>query len=302
MRKAVIEIGSNSVRYLFGEKINNIVDIINEKRLVTRLRDSVEKTGYIEKKKLSETLGCVNKFISDAKKNQADNISIIATDVLRKAKNKDQAINYLNANTGYEIKILSPAEEARLAFLGATQSTNEEKNFLVFDIGGGSTEIVYGNKDKIKKSISLPLGAIRTTEEFLHNNPPKQEEIDNLINNINRHLKDIGLSVLQETAIGIGGAATAAACLLLKKDFIKREVHDFIIKEDDLVYLTDKLKSMPITELKSLPGMEKEKADIIFGGLYILKTLMNHFTVRNICVKTTGVLYGYLLTDYRTLY
>lgn len=295
MKKAVIEIGSNSIRYLFGEKINNTVDIITEKRIITRLRDSVAKTGKITEKNLLNTSKCLKKFITDAHKRKADKIQIIATDVLRKAANRDDVTDFLKNETGYDIKILSQEEEAHLAFFGATNQARTDKNFLVVDIGGGSTETVYSVSGNIAYAKSLELGAIRLSEDFFTQIPPAPEEIQKLNTHITTKIHSLKKPADKFTLIVVGGTATTISCVLMQKEYCTRAINDFAIEKNNLLTLTEKIKKMNNKEIESLPGMEKKKSDIILAGISILNNIMLHFDITTAYPKTTGVLYGCLL-------
>lgn len=297
MKKAAIEIGSNSIRYMFGITNKDSVDIITEKRVVTRLRDSVETTQMIAKHNLDQSLKCINKFLKDAEEEGILSTRVIATDVLRKAANKDTVIAFLEKELDRKVHVLSPEQEAHFAFLGATQSTTADKNFLVCDIGGGSTEIVCSELGHITYAKSLNLGAIALTEKHFTEAPPTQADIDSLTNNIKAEIMHLQKPKKPFTLITVGGTATTLSCLLLQKKYISKEINRFSISINPLCELIKKLEKSNTRQIETLPGMEREKADIILAGTNILKNIMLYFNAETAYPKTTGVLYGCLLSD-----
>lgn len=297
MLKAIIEIGSNSVRYLLGKDNGTSLEILSEKRIATRLRDSVGHTGLIQDKNLNESITVVQTLLTEAKKHNPATISIIATDVLRRANNKQEVKKIFEENIGREIDILSPNQEARLAFLGATINMSDTSDFLVIDIGGGSTEIIHGTKTNIYASSSLGIGAISLSESFLAAQPAGENDLQLLNSYIQKQISKLLKPENDFTMIGIGGAVTTAACALMQKNYNAKTVNDFIITKSKLTALIAAVSKMNTSEIATLPGIEEKKADIILAGLYVIENLMTHFNTEKLYTKTTGVIHGCLTND-----
>ena len=166
-----------------------------------------------------------------------------------------------------QVEIISGEKEAEYGFLGVSQCFDER--LLIFDIGGGSTELIYGEGPELKKMRSLNIGCVRSTETFIQNDPPKPEELSAL----NEQAIDFLKGTLKEyenykpyKLVGIGGTATTVSTIKQKlKIYDSDAVHQSEITREELENIAKDLASKSIEERRTIAGLEAKRADIIIA-------------------------------------
>ena len=239
MKLAAIDIGTNSTRLLISS-LNPLPGTggvkpitINREMKITRLGRNLERTGMISARQASITIGVLKKYAELMDKNSVDKYRVVGTRVLRYAKNADWFISEVKKSTGLNVEIISGKKEAELSFTGAIRSIgtdlilkfterkiSKDKNVLVLDIGGGSTELVLGNVEgHIIFSRSVEDGSVSLTEKFLIRDKPTHSDIKTLENHVNKRFTD-ALREINEAGffciIGLAGTITTLAAVDLK--------------------------------------------------------------------------------------
>ncbi|MGI6109225.1 MAG: Ppx/GppA family phosphatase [Eubacteriaceae bacterium] len=274
---AVIDFGSNSIRMLIfrRDKKGNLFQV-NRSLRYTRLGQHVGKSGMICDDAMSRNLEAADEFAGIARDYDVREIYAFGTSALRDAANSRQFLDLIKERTGIEIDILSGEQEAQYGFIGVSQCF--KGSVLVFDIGGGSTELIYG-KTEINDMISLNLGCVRSTEDYLHQDPPKKEELDALFDHaydtIHTALSGFHFNQEEYKLVGIGGTVTSLATIdqqLLIYDSTK--VHNSVITEKELDDMIANLASRNLEERQTIPGLEAKRADIILAGAIIVKAVL----------------------------
>ncbi len=168
-RFAAIDIGSNSLLlYIAGKDTEGNFNSILDLSEITRLGEGLHKTGFLNPGSIITSVKVISEFIEIAKQNNVDGIAAVGTMAIRTARNSSEFISEVKNKTGLDIEVISGDEEARLSFIGAGQGLEiKEKEILIFDTGGGSTEFILGKGDMIIDKISINVGAIRITEDYL---------------------------------------------------------------------------------------------------------------------------------------
>ncbi|MCX6354418.1 MAG: Ppx/GppA phosphatase family protein [Candidatus Aureabacteria bacterium] len=300
MRVCAIDVGSNSVRCLIADigKEGRITPVDRALR-ITRLGEGMGRRAEIIPEAARRTLGAVEECVARGTRLGSDRFTLFGTAALREASNASSFIAVLSERTGQEIKILSGDEEALLAFRGATSSLSRNLgNVLVIDIGGGSTEFIRRPAHGSTIHTSLPLGCVRLTERFIQSDPPSERELAGLSGYaatlFSRELRTPPEQQLQ--LIGAGGTITTAATLSLGLTCYDPErIHGSLLSRQEVVALTDRLARMRLAERKLVPGIEEERADIIVGGLVILREIMDFFRCGSLTVSDHGILHGAIL-------
>jgi len=183
MRLAAIDIGTNSTKMTVADAAdNNTLAIVQEAAEVTRLGEGVDANKFLTEDAMTRTLAAVTRFAADARAQGAQEIVCAGTSALRDATNGPQFIARVQHEAGLTLEIITGDREARLAY-GAVQSDAsldlpQGHTLLVFDIGGGSTELILGGADGVERHKSLDMGAVRVSERFLHSDPPSAQEIE----------------------------------------------------------------------------------------------------------------------------
>lgn len=298
MRKiATIDIGTNSMRLLLCDYDGTTIKNKQKHLIITRMGQNLSTKGIISLEVIERNINALEIFYKKALDFGAEKIIAIATSAMRDAKNRNMFLDAAKARTGIEIKVISGEAEAELGITGVLSEFNEfSEDILVIDIGGGSTELVYGSLSGIKYSISINAGTVRMTEGFFTENPIKQNEIQNLKNNLNSLFED-PISRLKTLKIGkvlvIGGTATSIAAIYHSISiYDPQKVHNTVIDIDYLIDIFDKLKNMTIEQRYEVKGLQRERADVIPAGIYILLFLLQNFDINSFIISENDNLEG----------
>lgn len=167
MKLGVIDIGTNSMRLLIADIVEN--NLINRKKYVntTRIGQGVDKNGYITLEAMDRNINALKEYREKCIECKCEKIYCLGTSAIRDSKNKEEFLKRAKEEANIDVEVIEGSREAELGFLGVINGINKKDDILVLDIGGGSTEFIFGNVDGIKKSKSINIGALRLTEKFL---------------------------------------------------------------------------------------------------------------------------------------
>lgn len=212
---AAVDIGSNSCRLKIARVVQHELRTVFEDREVTRLGESVFETGLISPEAMVNTLRALKRFYKAAQSYSVDRVRCVATSAMRDARNASAFRAWAKDETSWEIEVISGLEEARLIHHGVVSfEPGTAGRCLLMDLGGGSCEVILSEQRRIKAMTSLPLGAVRLTQEFLHSDPPTREEITRMKQWIARELRRAARRIDAEgvrTVIATSGTAAALA-------------------------------------------------------------------------------------------
>lgn len=300
MKRAVVDIGTNSTR-LYIADVGKEIKRIEKQTVITRLGKAVDRDRKLSAEAMKRNIEVLLDFKKIARSYSINEIQGIATSAVRDASNREEFLNMVRDKTGIDIYLISGEEEARLGFLGASSVLNGECG-IVIDIGGGSTEFIYGEKGRIITSKSVNIGAVRMTERFLNGDSITLDAMDkarayirNEISSIVSKISSFGLFPLA----GIGGTATTLAAIdqgLLLYDIDK--VHHYKLYKENLDSIFQRLSCLSLEERKKIAGLQPERADIIVAGTLILKIIMEEFHSNYITISECDNLDGYLVEKY----
>src|SRR5437016_634849 len=275
---AAIDIGSNSVRLkiarLAGHRLREIV----EDREVTRLGESVFRSGFLSPEAMENTIKVLRRFHRTVQREGADVVRVVATSALRDARNSRAFLEWVRSATGWKVEIISGLEEARLIHLGLVSSLRVNVSpILMIDLGGGSCELTISSKNHIRDTISLPLGAVRLTGEFLQHDPPRKSELKRLqgfvareITRIQDRIKSARVGAVIATS-GTAAALVGAASHLARPrksrpaTYATREMIRRIAKQ--ITHLT-------LEQRRKVPGIGPRRAEIICAGAVVYAELL----------------------------
>ncbi len=287
-RIAVIDLGSNSVRMTINLLHDNGEwDVLMKKRLTVRLSEGMGIDNILKEEAMVRVINALKEFTSLAKLDSCQTIVAIATAAVRTAVNRDAFIERVNRETGIRFDIVPGEDEAYYSYLAVTQSL-PVKNGLVFDTGGGSTELVLIKNGHLAKSCSLPLGAVTLTEAFRGRSQAE----------LYRHvILTLGtVDWIDEAAgcdlYGVGGSAKTLGTLSLKELKNIDELHGVSVTCSKVAGIYQKVYSTPASLRQNIPGMEKSRADIILAGLTPMKALMDMLGSKKCTICAHGVKEG----------
>lgn len=299
MRLASIDIGTNSVK-LFVADVDDqqIRNVLLEHTITTRLGEGIDKNGELSTSAIDRTLDVISDFNNRAKLAGAEDVIAIATSAVRDAKNNDVFVKGVAERTGLNLQIISGDEEAELTFIGACSDDYlKQKEIILIDVGGGSTEFILGQNGIIEDKFSVNVGCVRLTEEFIHSDPIDPIELQKIIHHLitTLYVRLCTLSVGNRELVGVGGTIVTAASIHHNMEGLSGDIHGYILQKDQLVRLISYLRRMTLEERKNVPGLPPQRADIIVPGIAIFSTIMEIIKKQEIVVSIRGLRYGALL-------
>lgn len=296
-RVGVIDIGTNSVKMVVGKRSHaGDITLVAKGREVTRLGQGLAASGRIAPEAMERTVEALARLAERARVFGATQIAAVGTQALREAENGNEFLAAAREQAGVSVEIITGKREAALAYAAVqrdpTLALREDVPLLVFDIGGGSSELVCGQANSIDRSISLPMGAVRMTERFLKTDPPTDAEYEDARRRAERQIAVVhGFPRQPLQLAGIGGTVVNAASVALGGS---GEIHGTELSERQVDHVARLLRSMPLVDRRRVPGLETARADIILGGIAILQALLGVFQADGFVVSTRGIRYALL--------
>lgn len=261
---AVIDIGSNTTRLLVARRSGAGLRRLLSHRAFTRLARGIGPDGAIRERRLADLVAAVTLQQHLTEVLEAGLPAAIATAAVRDAVNGDEALARIRAATGIEPVVLDPQEEARLAFLGATNALPlaPSERLAVIDVGGGSTEVAVGSiGDGVEWSTSLALGSARLTDRLLSTDPPAGRQVERLKAAVDEELADVALPGVRR-AIAIGGSASS----------LRRLVGN-VLDHETLERATRLICDHPAAVVAEEFGVEVERVQVLLAGVVVLEAL-----------------------------
>lgn len=296
---ASIDLGTNTVRFLVARMKNNRLYPVYEGQKVTRLGLNLSKTDNLSESSIKRTLDVIVEFTKKAKQLNTSAIFIVGTSAIRRASNKEYFKNLIFQKTGNIIQEVSGHDEAKMTLLGVVYGLKIKKNnnYILMDIGGGSTEIIFSSGIHPLKIFSIEMGVVNLTEKFLYSDPVEICDYNMMVNFIKSQISNKVLFYLKKykfnQLIGTGGTITTIAALEqgLKK-YIPEKINGYLLYYDKIKKILDKLMKMKINEIEQLPCLEPGRADVLIAGIGITITMMKYFNINKIKVSENGLREG----------
>lgn len=246
---------------------------------------------------MSRAIDTLKVFRDIIQLNPIKSVLPIATSAVREASNRDEFLSSVSKETGFNFKVLSEREEALYSYVGAIKSL-DIPDVLFFDIGGGSLEIVHAERFRIKKVISLPLGALRLTNQF---DGKKGKLTDKNLKNLKRYVwdllpskKDLGMSE-NTNLVGVGGALRALSRYEQRiSGYPLDKIHNYKINNKSLDSTVSRLSKMKSDDLSKISVIGSSRAETIVAGSCVINTLMEKYNFSNLCVSNHGLREGAL--------
>jgi exopolyphosphatase/guanosine-5'-triphosphate,3'-diphosphate pyrophosphatase len=312
---AAIDIGSNSCRLKIAKVVAHQLRTVHEDREVTRLGASVFESGLVSPEAMAATLRALKRFQRAVQLHAVDRIRVVATAAMRDARNAPAFQAWVKAETGWAMEVISGLEEGRLIHRGLMGTEpGVGGRVLLVDLGGGSCEITLSERKRIKETVSLPLGAVRLTEEFLQTDPPPAEGLAQMRQLIARELKRAQrrlqpLNVPLVIATSGTAAALAEACTAAGKAAgktrqtktrqtpVPRKLSagmDGVAPTAEVRKLAARIAKMALPEREAVPGIGPRRAEIIVAGAQVYAELLEVFSLPGFRYSALGLRDGIL--------
>lgn len=303
MRAATIDIGTNSVLLLVADSEGGALRPVLERATVTRLGEGVDKNRRLLPAACERTLACLADYARELRTLGVSRLDAVGTSAMRDAAGGQEFVARAAALLGVAPRVIDGNEEARLTFAGALSGLSVASvasgtgKVTVFDIGGGSTEIIVGtltaSQRRIDAAVSLNIGSVRLFERHVRSDPPSAEEMRNVQRDIALALADAPKPEADATLVGVAGTVTQLAALELElTPYDSTRVHGHRLTRSTVDRLTTRLASLGLAQRRVLPGMEPARADVLVVGSAIAQAVLEWSGASELVVSDRGVRWG----------
>ena len=289
-----LDCGSNSTRLLISTVENGTLENLYKEHQVTRLSDSIDKTGRISDDSKKRFFKVLRKYMRKIEEYEVQEVFCIGTAVFRNSKNSDEVIDEVKKRFNLDIKIISGEEEGLLTSLGVQSSFKNLQNYLIVDIGGQSTELITDIENKLDIQ-SEDIGVVSMSENYFTENPisiDKEKNATNYFNDI-FHDKDYAHRQL----IGVSGTFTSLGSIYLnQKKYDENEIDKVIISYDSVKNIYEDLKTLSVPKIISeYPSLDPKRAVTITSGLFLVINLLKKYKITQLKVSKSDILEGLIL-------
>jgi exopolyphosphatase/guanosine-5'-triphosphate,3'-diphosphate pyrophosphatase len=299
MRVAAIDIGTNTVLLLVAEPSSaGILVAVQERATITRLGEGVDKTRTLAPAAIERTNHAIDAYAEIVKRLDVERIDVVGTSAMRDAGGGDAVRAHVREKLGVDARTISGDEEARLTFAGALSgiaSIAPKTHVRVYDIGGGSTEIVHGEHGgtSLAFSHSYDVGSVRLTERHVKTDPPTITEIASLRESARAAFASVPAFDSDVPPVGIAGTMTTLAAVSMKMStYDGARVHGLTMPVAEVERVVSELARLPLAARSAVPGLEPKRADVIVAGGHIALAYLEHIGAREVTISDRGVRWG----------
>jgi exopolyphosphatase/guanosine-5'-triphosphate,3'-diphosphate pyrophosphatase len=306
-RLAGIDIGTLTCRLLIADlpPIGPLKELHSERRIL-RLGEGVDQLRRLKREAMDRVLRCLSEWRTVIVGHHVDAYTVVATSAVRDAQNRQEFLDRVTSETGLEVEILSGEEEARRTMLGIRSGLPAQIiDVLAVDIGGGSTEFINARKGQLPVARSIDIGVVRLSERLLLHDPPTGDEIEQARAWIRREMTEALAAMPRMTGcmfVGTAGTITSLAAMAQQlPTYEPARIHNYRLTIETIANLEHQLLSRAKAERVGMPGLEKNREDVIAAGAIILRTVMETLGERECLVSDLGLREGVVLNLATTL-
>lgn len=303
-RVAAIDCGTNSTRLLVAEPDGaGRLRTLDRRMTITRLGAGVDRTGRLDHDAVARTQEVLVEYrrVMDALGVPAGRVRVTATSAARDAANRDAWFDEVEGVVGRRPELLTGRAEGELSFRGATSGLDPADGpFLVFDLGGGSTEFVLGteNPDHV---VSIDIGCVRLTERYIEHDPPAPEELTSAISYTEACVDEVLRAMIglgdAKTVVGLAGTvSTVAAVEIGLATYDRNRIHHFRLTRAAAEDVFRTLATEPLADRLHNPGLEEGRGEVIVGGCCALVAIMRTLALDEVLVSEADMLDGLALS------
>ena len=296
-RYAVIDVGTNSVKFHVGEQRDDGTwrRVIDRAEL-TRLGEGLAQSGEISAAALDRTTAAIATMVEEARHHHAQAIVAVGTAGLRAAGNRDDVVVAIEAATGITVDIISGEEESRLAYLAVRADLGSgDGSLVVFDTGGGSTQFTFGHSAVVDDRFSVEVGAVRYTERFGLDTAVSTETLQAAMDAIASDLTRVAGVSPPDALVGMGGAMTNITAVKLGLHrYDPDAVHGATLDRADVDDQIEMYRTRDLDARRTIVGLQPKRADVILAGACIVRTVMELLGQHTVTVSDRGLRHGLL--------
>ena len=293
---AAVDIGSNSVRLKIARLTHGRLHALQEDREVTRLGEGVFRSGFLIPESMDATVKVLRRFHRATQGVVTDPVRVVATSALRDARNSQAFLEWVRSATGWKVEVISGLEEARLIHLGLVSNLRvNNAPTLMIDLGGGSCELTVSARGRIRDTVSLPLGAVRLTDEFLRHDPPRKGELKRLQGFVAREVNRIAARIVAARVKNvIATSGTAAALAAVSSHLRKEPPQRSAVSAADMARIAKRLSRLPVAQRQQIEGIGIRRAEIIVAGAIVYHELLDRCHLKGFRYSPLGLRDGLL--------
>jgi exopolyphosphatase / guanosine-5'-triphosphate,3'-diphosphate pyrophosphatase len=298
LKASVVDLGYNSLKMVSYEvKSDGSFKAYDQRGELTRIGEGLDQTGFLGTDQIERTIAVLKLFNEVNKLGKVDRVLAIATSAVREAGNGPQFVREAEEQTGLRFRILTGEEEALFSYVGAAKATDLPSN-LFFDLGGGSLELTYADGYRVKKLMSLPLGALRMTEIYGKGDGKfSKKEYNRMMRRVAQLLptrEELGIG--EETVLtGVGGTLRALARYdQWLREYPLNKVHNYPLRRKSIMAIHKLLRRMNEDKISRIDAFGKDRAQSITAGSLIIGMMMNRLGFDDVVVSTHGLRDGVL--------
>jgi exopolyphosphatase / guanosine-5'-triphosphate,3'-diphosphate pyrophosphatase len=308
-RRAVIDVGTNSVKLLVADVVEGEIHAVVEDSKQTRLGKGFYETQVLQRSAVEQTAAAVSEFVEEARKLETVSVRVFATSAARDAKNSDELVSAIKKASGLKLEIISGEREAEWVFQGVITNPDLARHpLLILDVGGGSTEFIFGERKRAQFQQSFNIGTVRLLEHLPHSDPPRIQQLDNCRAWLQHFLGEVVAPKLKPLLkagvkreiqiVGTGGTSTILARIDRQIDSYDREIIEATrLSQEQVRAMVERLWNLSLEERQKIVGLPKKRADVILYGAAIYEAVMDVFEFGEIRVSTRGLRYAALKAD-----
>jgi len=298
MRYAVFDLGSNSIKCVMVETRASGVRVLFEESIGTRLAENLIDTAELKPEAIARTLDALRYLRAQADKLRIQHFRAVATSAVRDSRNRREFLRAAKGVLGFSVRLLSGTEEAETIFSGVMADPHwRGHDVLILDIGGGSAEWVQGRHGKLEKRVSLPLGAVRLRERFLHEYPVASDTADLLVETIRGQISHplAHYHLGARRLLGTGGTITCLVAIHKElPHFDPRKIDHTSLSIEQVHELLHSFTGCTLEHLRKRPGLPAKRADLIIPGTAVVLATMQLLGAKKLNVSVRGLRYGVL--------
>jgi exopolyphosphatase / guanosine-5'-triphosphate,3'-diphosphate pyrophosphatase len=295
-RVATLDIGTNSVLLLIAQSSTGTLTPVLERATITRLGENVDAQRKLAKPAVERTLACLEDYAREIAAHGVTRVAAVGTSAMRDAAGGTEFLDAAERLLGVWPRVISGAEEADLTFHGALSGIDARGDVCVFDVGGGSTEVITGSADaprRVDSAVSLDIGSVRLFERHVRHDPPLAAEMARVVADIEAALALASKPAPNSTLVGVAGTVTTLAAIDLGlAQYDSARVHGAALSRARVAAIAERLQRLTLPERQQLAGLEPKRADVIVVGAALVRCVLEWCGSDELVVSDRGVRWG----------
>lgn len=291
-----IDLGTNTVLLLIAELRGTVLVPLVDLARITRLGEGVDRTRSLAPEAVQRTLAVLEEYARELRARGVALSRAVGTSALRDARGGEGFLDAAQEILGFRPEVIDGETEAELTFAGALSGLELGSDVCVFDVGGGSTEVITGRAGPsavLSRARSLDVGSVRLFERHVHHDPPRPDELARVGDDVERALTDAPRPSPGAVLVGVAGTVTTLAAIHMNlTDYDPNQVHGSTLSLEAVEELAARLAAMPLHARRSLAGLSPKRADVIPVGAEIVRRVLGWSGEAQVLVSDRGVRWG----------